>query len=109
LLSIKTTGKKRTIAWDSLEIVFELAKPPLLSGRRFEETVLTMTYSWTISNPLFAAAERNLVGKGMIKENIEALTKLEELVTGRTVDSTKRARLSAVDQWYLPSTYRIKT
>jgi len=59
---------------------FRLAKGPGGSPEEPEETLLTLTYSWTISNPLFAAIEKGIMGSSMMGDNVVALAKLEELV-----------------------------
>ena len=117
-LCLRVLESKNTIAWDSIEVNFELEKPSVFTGRGFEETLLKYMYSYEISNPAFLAIERAAMREGVVNECLQSLASLESLVTGNmnvgiqrgygpnAIKGSVNEGLTRVDQWYLPVDYK---
>ena len=117
-LSFYAQESKNTVAWNNLEIEFEIEKPSILTGRGFEETLLTYKYSYEII-PAFISFEKAAMRRSILNDCLSSLAKFESLVTGTSVNTkVKKAfgpnsikgsvneGLTRVDQWYLPVDYK---
>ena len=118
-LGLRVLESKNTVAWDEIEVSFDLEKPSILTGRGFDESVLKYMYSYEISNAAFFAIERATMRGSIVNECIRSLSNLEDLITGNVntgivrkgygpnnIKGSVNEGLTRVDQWYLPVDYK---
>lgn len=69
-LVVTTSASQLTIAWDMLSMEFSISS----------DSILTLRYSWIISNPLVAVVEESVIRPSMMSDIEKSLDKLGHLL-----------------------------